>query len=292
MAALSTFTSSSDVAHVIDAEVIDEFVDNYQYEPPVGVSVAAMRPGQGNIPVRFIRLGEITVPSGTHSETDDADDVEVASAEETITPGLVIFRFPIPDELMAAANGRGIPAEALANCLDAAANRLDIDTLASSTSATLTTGSIASSCTLQALRAARAYTKAQRIKPGPMGFGLVLHHDAAAQLEESMGSAAAPRAFGQGDMERFGMVAGYQGTLLDLQVFEAGNVAAESTGWSNFITPIGRGGGLGLVMNELPHICPTRGDDGELRATTYFITRMWYGAGLANRLKLVEFLSS
>lgn len=292
MAALGTFTASSDVAHILDAEVIDDFVDNYSYHPPVGVAVASTRPGKGNTPVRFTRLGAITVPSGTHSETDDADDVEIASAEESITPGLVIFRFPIPDELMAAAGGRGVPAEALAECLDAAVNRLDVDTLASSTSATQTYGAITDAFTLQHLRAAKAYAKGLRVKPGPLGMALVLHTDAASQLEESMHTSGATVPWGAASMDTFGLVAGYQGMLEGFQVFESGNVAAETTGWSNFITPIGRGGGLGLVMNELPNIRMSRGDDGELRATTYFITRMWYGCGMANRLKLVEVLSS
>lgn len=293
MAALATFTSSADVAHVVDTEVIDEFVDNYSYDPPVALSVARTRGGKGNIPVRFTRLGAITVPAGTHSETDDADDVEIASAESSITPGLVIFRFPIPDELMAAAGGRGVPAECLAECLDAAVQRMEVDLLAASTAATLSVGAITEPMTLARLRAMRAYFKANRIKPGPLGAACVLHTDAAATLEDSMASTGATKPFSDRDMDRFGLVTGYQGSFLDLQMFETGNVAAESTGNSNFITPIGaRFGGLGCVLNELPNIRVTRGDDGELRATTYFITRMWYGAGLANPTKFVECLSA
>jgi hypothetical protein len=292
MAALTTVTTVSDVAHIVDAEQIDEFVDNYSYHPPVGVAVARSRPGKGNVPIRFTRLGAITVPSGTHTESDDADDVEILSAEESITPGLVIFRFPIPDELMAGAAGRGVPGEALAECLDAAVNRLDVDTLASSTSATQTYGAITDAFTLEHLRAAKAYAKSLRIKPGAQGMALVLHGDAVAQLEGSMHSSGATVPWGQGSMDQFGLVGGYQGVLHGLQVFESSNVAAETTGWSNFITPIGRDGGLGLVMNEAPNIRMSRGDDGELRATTFFITRMWYGCGMANRLKLLEVLSS
>lgn len=292
MAVLSPVTTVSDVAHIVDAEQIDEFVDNYSYHPPVGVAVAATRPGKGNVPIKFTRLGAITVPSGTHTETEVATDVEIASAEESITPGLVIFRFPIPDELMAGAAGRGVPGEALAECLDAAANRLDVDTLASSTSATQTYGAITDAFTLAHLRAAKAYAKGLRVKPGPSGMALVLHTDAVAQLEESMHTSGATVPWGQGGMDQFGLIGGYQGILHGLQVFESGNVAAETTGWSNFITPIGRGGGLGLVMNELPNIRMSRGDDAELRATTFFNVRMWYGAGMANRLKLVEVLSS
>src|SRR6187551_30684 len=99
MVALTTYTGLADMAEVIPTELLGQFIAAYAYEPRVADSIAWVRPGKGNIPVRYPRWSAAaTVPSGTVAETVDSADVEVDLTESSITPGMVRFRMPISDE--------------------------------------------------------------------------------------------------------------------------------------------------------------------------------------------------
>lgn len=291
---LATFTSSTDVEELIKTEEIDDFVAGFEYAPPVGLGISWMRGGTGSVPIRFPRWNELSLASvSAHAETVDAVDLDMTTTESSLQPAIIIFRLPIPDEMVASANRGDVPAGMLAEAIVAFLNRMDSDSLATSTGATLQTGSIATAFNLQAFRAAKAYYKAQRIPQSPQGTAMVLSHDAAGALDEAMGSTGASFAITDDDMARFGWSSGYQGRFQGLFMFESDNVAAESTGNSNFITPIGaRMSGLGAVINEMPNIRPTRGDDGESRATSFFNIRAYYATGLVNPRRFVEVLSA
>ncbi len=120
---------------------------------------------------------------------------------------------------------------------------------------------------------------------------VVLGNSAAGSLFESMGSTGASYALSPEDMQRFGIQSGYQGKLIGQNVFQSNNVAADSTGFSNFMVPSGSSS-LGVVVEEMPNLRPTRGDDAESRATSYVVVRAWWGASIINPRQFIEVLSS
>lgn len=291
MSALSTAITSTDVEELIETELIDAFVAGFEYPDPVGILVADKKPGRGNIPVRFPRWNELDLSSigSSHTETNNAVDVEMDTTESSITPAMRIFRMPFADEAEVASQGK-VPAGALAEALIALRNVMDVNILAASTSATLTTGAIATALTLQGLRSALVYFGTQDI-PSAMPK-IVLGRTASGSLWESMGSTGATYALSPDDLKK-GLAGrgGYKGMLLDAQIFVSSNVAAESTGFSNFMVPSERSS-LGVVVQEMPNLRPTRGDDAESRATSYVVVRAWWGAGIVNPRQFVELLSS
>jgi hypothetical protein len=287
---LSTFTSSVDIEELIPTELVDEFVAGFEYPLGAGMLVAQRKPGRGNIPVRFPRWNQIDLSGiGTsHAETVDAVDVDTTTTESSITPAMQIFRMPFPDEADVASLGK-VPAQALAEALRALGNRIDVNVLAASTSATLATGAVGTALTLQGLRAAIMYANAQNI-PTP-SYNVVLSNSAAGSLWESMGSTGATYALSADDLTRFGAQSGYQGRLLGQGIFQSNNVATESTGFSNFMVPV-NSSSLGVVVQEMPNLRPTRGDEAELRAVSFVVVRAWWGAGIINPRQFVELLSS
>lgn len=289
---ISTFTGLSAAQHIVPTEEIDGFIAGYEYPIPVSMALAWVVPGTGSTPHRFPRWGEITVPGGTVAETVAFADANISTAEGTGTPGMVGFRMPISDEVVAAATG-GVPAAVLIEGIRALTNRMDSDLCGISTSATNATGAITDTFTLAKFRSALAAYKALRIPDSPFGHAMVLDHGPAAALLESLHSSAATLLVSQGDSMGLGPVAGRIGRLYGVEVFETGNVAAESTGKSNFMTPIGAThSGLGLVLSKMPHIEVSRGDDATARKVTYYVFAAWYAAALANTRRFLEVLSA
>ncbi len=284
---LTTFTGVADVTEVIPADLIGDFIRGYSYEPRVADAIAWMRPGKGNVPVSYPRFDQATVPAGTVAETVDGTDVEVTLSESTITPAVVRFRMPISREAMAGAQ-IGVPAGVLANQMEALMDRVDSDALSSSTSATQTVLATTTAFDLDALDTVVADVRARRWRAP-----LVLHDDPLDALETSIRQSGSPWAIKKEERLAEGLGAGYQGSIRGLDVFLSGNVAVEGAGWSNFATPIGAGrSGLGIVMNQLPSVTMTQGDEATNRFSTFWHFAAWYGTGLTDPAHLVECLSS
>ena len=294
MAALTTFTSTTDLTEMIETEKIDDLLYGFNRPPPTYMQVARLRPGQGNIPVRFIKIDDMDLSSvADPGQTVDATDFELTTSESSITPALLRFRVPIPDEVVAAVgNTTKVPAQLVIEAVTSFEDEIDIDGWAVTTGATQQTGALTTVFTMQGLRSAKAYAKSVNLPSGPMGLALVLHTTPAGTLDESLGSTGATLARVEGDFARFGWESGFQGRFHDIAVFESPNVAADSPGHSNVITPIGISSGLGAVVNEMPNVRVTRGDDAELRATTYFNIRAWFGVGIINPTRVVEILTT
>lgn len=290
---LSTYVGTSEFTEVIQTELIPQTIAAYEYEPTVALTIAWAKPGKGNVPNRFPRINALSVPAGTVAETVDHTDVNVDLAESSVTPGMVRFRIPISDEASVMAES-GIPTDVLRSALDAMLVRLDTDLLAASTSATLSTGAITNAFTLDQFHSARQYYRAQRIEQFGGRHAMVLHYDAMDALEDSIRNSSSPWVIKSGDGRLAeGLGSQYQGNMNGLEIFCSGNVAAETTGNSNFITPMGAGlSGLGVVMNEMPSIKLERGNEGELRASSFYHCRMWYGTGIVNPRRFVEVLSA
>lgn len=290
MAALTTYTGTADTGQ-IPADLLDTFIQNWEYVEPTMTGIAWSRPGKGNVPVRFARWNQVTVPAGTKAESDLAPDVEITTSEQTATPGLVKFRMPISDELMEGAIG-GIPAGAIVEGLRALVNRVDSDIGSVSTSATQTYGLATDVFTLAHFRGAMAAYKALDVPAAPMGHAAVLGHTSAGQLFESLHSTSATIPTSRGDGILFGPQSGYLFTLHGFGVWESGNVAVEGVGHSNFMTPIGElNSGLGLAVVRAPYVVRTRADEGETRGVDFYHLQAWYGTTLTNPNRLLEVLA-
>lgn len=290
---LTTYVGTTEFTEVIQTELIPQAIAAYEYEPTVGLVVAWSKPGKGNIPNRFPRMNALTVPAGTVAETVDHTDVNVDITESSVTPGMVRFRIPISDEAVAEAEA-GIPTDVLRGALDAMMVRLDTDLCSSSTAATLSVGSTAVSFGLDQFHAARQYYRAQRIEQFGGSHALVLDYTPMDALENSIRNSSSPWALKRDDQRLVeGLGSQYQGTMNGINVFCTGSVAAQAPGFSNFMTPMGAGlSGLAIVLNELPSIKMERGNEGELRASSFYHCRMWYGTGICNPRRFVEVLSA
>lgn len=289
MAALGTFTGLSAADDVVPTEQLTNFIQGFEYAIPVGVAISWKRQGTGSMAVRFPRWGSVTVPAGTKAETDTFSDANISSSEESITPGLVGFRFPLSDELQVMALG-GIPASALREAMSALINRMDVDVLASSTSATNTAGAVTDDYTLSRFRSDLAAYWALKIPPSGSGTVLTLHLNGAIDLVNSLGSTAAVFAKQSGDTLQIGPSAGFLGNLYGCAVYASPNVPVEGAGHSGMLTPIGDESFYGLVLQEMPGVVATRADEAENRASTFYHFRAWYGAGMTNRNRGLEIL--
>lgn len=290
MAALGTAITSTDVEETIETELISDYFAGFEYPDLVGMLVATRVVAQGTVPVRFPRLNEIVLSGiGTsHTETNNATDVEVDTTESSITPAMQIARLPISDESDINSKGR-FKLKTLEDFVVAMSARMDASILASSTSATLQTGAVASSLTLDRLRDALIYASSQDIPAA--SYDVVLAQSAAGALWQSIGTTAANFAVSESDLKVMGNRSGFMGSLFGHRIFKSSNVATETTGYSNFLVPSGDSS-LGVAVVEMPNVRMTRGDDAESRATTYFVVRAWWGAGIINPNRFVELLSA
>lgn len=291
MAALTTAVTSTDVEETIETELIAPYFAGFEYPDPVSLMVAhKVTSTQGTVPIRFARLSEFDLSGiGTsHTETNNAVDVEVDTTESSITPALQIARLAISDESETNSKGR-FKLKMLEDYVMAMVNRMDASILSASTSATLQTGAVASALTLDRLRDALIYASSQDIPAA--SFDVVLAQSAAGAVWSSIGTTSANFAVRPEDLQVMGNRGGYMGSLFGHRIFKSSNVATESTGYSNFLVPSGDSS-LGAAIVEMPNIRVTRGDDAETRATTYFVVRAWWGGGIINPRRFVEVLSS
>lgn len=288
---ITTYTGTTEAAEVVLVENVDAYLFGYHYPAPSGVAIVATKPGKGTVPVRFPRLGAIAVPAGTLAETVDAVDVNVDLSENTITPARVAFTMPISDDLVMNQIGNGIPVVVLNDAIRAVYSRIHSDLLAASASSTSATGALADVFTLERYRSAKAAWRATEVQDDGAGVAMMLHGDTFQALEESAASSGSPFALRPQDSPLFAHTHGYQGTIGGFELFSSSQVAADSTGHSNWITPIGDMSGLGMVMSVLPKIVTHRGNDGERRATTYAHITTYFGVGIVNQTRFLEVLA-
>jgi len=284
---LATFLGTSDAQHIVRAEQIEAFLDGFNYPPPVSVGLCSTIAGKGNVPHRFPRLGQLSVPAGTLAETVDATDVTVTTAEATITPARVGFAVPISEDLLMGQDFEAMPVAVLEAIVQACFFRINADLCAAVAAGTTNTiGAVTDIFTLDHLRTAKASARALNL---PDQLALVVHSDGLGALEESAETAGSP--FAMPAATEFSMFPGYQGRLRGLELFWDTQVTAESSGHDNYIAPIGQGSGLGVVMSTAPKITMHEGNDGLRRAVTYAHVKMRYGVGVRNVTRVLEVLS-
>lgn len=289
---LTTFTGTSEMTEVIETELLDGAIADFEYEPLSALVVAGKVAGKGNIPKRFARWNTLSIPGAALgiAETVDAPYANVDITESSITPAMIRFLMAISDEVKVSALG-GIPAGALAQGLEALNQQMNDDLCNVSTGATSTTGAYTTSFDLSAFRTMRQAYRAMELQK----FGvaaLVLHDDALDPLETAIDQSASMWALKQSDSLSRELGADYQGRLRGFEVFRDPSVVAASGGRSNFATPMGLGGGLTLVINEMPSVRYTRGDTAENRASDFYHFRCWKGQGISNPRRFLEVRSA
>ena len=284
---LATYLGTSEAAHIVRAENIDAFLAGYNYPPPVTMGLATMRQGMGNVPQRFARLGQLSVPAGTLAETVDATDVNVSTSEVAITPARVAFTVPISEDLLMGQDFSAMPAAVLSAIIEACMFRINADACAAIAAGTTSTiGAVTDIFTLDHLRTAKAAARALNLADQ---LALVVHTDGLGALEESAETAGSP--FAMSAASDFAMFPGYQGKLRGLELFWDAQVTAESSGHDNYISPMGELSGLGIVMSTQPTITMHEGNDGLRRAVTFAHVKMRYGVGVRNVTRILEVLS-
>lgn len=290
MAAPSTQTDTASLAELVPTERISEWVDGYNYAMRVGLAIVATIPGVGSIPQRSARWDQLVPTASTKSEGDDFTQIEHTTSEESATPGIVGFETSLTDEVVAGV--RGIRELHLVECINSLSDRMDADILAASTGATNTVGSTTRIYNREAFSADAAAYRALNIAGAEfMDHAFCGHGDAFRDLDLDEVLTAAVKA-GTDGFRVLASTAGYMGPYGGFQMFQSNNVAAEAPGWSNFMTPIGLGrSGLMCVLTQNPTVEENRGRDGARAASTYYVFRAWYGAGMRNRTRLLECLS-
>lgn len=288
---LTTFVGTPEMTEVIKSELLPDFIDEYEYLARIWMAVAGVSGGKGNIPKRFGRWNQLTIPAGAIGigETVSAPDATIDMTESTITPAMTRFRLPISDQVFVEAE-TGIPVGALQGGLEAMADLIDTNVLAVSTAATMSTGAVIDAFQLPELETTMQTYRALEL-PAPAGVALVLHDDALNPLETDIRVSQSPYTLTESDTLSMELGPAYQGRIRGFDVFRSARVAATGAGRSNFATPIGASGGLGVVVNELPRVVRTRGDDAENRASTFWHFRMWLGQGIRNPRRFLEVLS-
>ena len=290
MAAPATQIDTTSVTELVPTERISEWVDGYNYAMRVGLAIVATIPGVGSIAQRSARWDQLVPTASTKAEGDDFTQIEMTTAEESATPGIVGFETSLTDEVVAGV--RGIRELHLIEAVNSLSDRMDADILAASTGATNTVGSTTRVYNREAFSADAASYRALNIAGGEfMDHAFAGHGDAFRDLDLDEVLTAAQKAGGDG-FRVLAATAGYMGPFGGFQMFQSNNIAAEAPGWSNFMTPIGLGrSGLMCVLTEGPKVEENRGRDGARAASTYYVFRAWYGAGMRNRTRLQECLS-
>lgn len=288
MPVLTDFQGVADESEVIPVELIGDFIQEFEYPNRVGLGLVWAQPGRGNVPRTFPRWDELTdtsgpttgVPAGTKAESDQFDYREVPMSENTITPGLVGFRIFRSDEADAASPA-GVPAGMLAAGLDALMDRMDTDLLSSITSLTNSEGLVTDTYDLVRFRSDVAAFKLLNV-PGMATKAAVISSGMAQELYESLHTSQATLVT-TGGAPNLGPEAGYQGDLQRVQIYESQNLPVSGAGRAGVMTALGdRQSCLGAVINEMPNVTTTRGDDSDSRAGRQYVLRMWYGFGVTN----------
>ncbi len=290
---LTTYTGTGEAEEIIPTEILSTTIDAYEFSPRVGLIVGGVVPGKGNIPKRFARWNQLTIPGAAIGigETVDAPDANVDMTESTVTPARIRFRLPVSTELLAEAAVPGIPAGALQQGLEALMSQLETDILGASNSATTTVNAVTDAFEIPEFQATRQTYRGMEL--GAFGVpALVLHDDALDDLEAAIDGSTSIYLMKESDTLKRELGDAYQGRLRGFEVFRAPSVSAEGAGWSNFATPMGLGGGLVTVMNAMPNVVMSDGDEAHNRAVKFFHFELWKGQGLRNPRRFLEVLSS
>lgn len=287
MVALTTFTSTTDVEELIPVEEIDGFVYDLERPLPLALRLVHVRSCNGLVPVRFPRWNALSGAPAERAggETDIFVDVDITTTESSLTAAFRGFRLPFPDEISKSSPVIGVEAGAVMQAFKDFDDLIDTDILSVTTSATQSTGAVTDEYNIARFQADKLTYKALNL-PAAQPV-LLMSQEGYSELETSIMSSGATLQDGGLDL---GPNSGVKGTFRGFWVVETANIASESTGSSGIMMPIGREGGIGIVVDEMPNARPTRSTEGEQRATDFVVLRAMYGVGLINPRRVLEVL--
>ena len=110
----------------------------------------------------------------------------------------------------------------------------------------------------------------------------VISHGMAQQLYDDLHTSEA-RFVTTGGAPNLGPESGYQGDLQRVQIYESQNLPVSGAGRAGVMTSMGaQNSCIGAVINEMPKVTTTRGDDSDSRAGRQYVLRCWYGFGISH----------
>lgn len=284
-------TTSTSAIELIPAEYIPTYVMHLQRPLTVGKMLAWRVAGTVGVPYKFPTLEAVAVPAGTKTEVADFTRSAMTFAETSITPAFIGEELALTDEAVkgAAASRIGLSQVIIEDRVAALENRIDQDLLAVSKSATNTVGAVTDVMTETKLLAGLHLYRT--LEPNGTTM-VVLGHLAAADLKSSFFTSGAT-AINQQSFAKGALSGSYLGSLYGAEIWQSGNVAAETTGKSNFITGMGApGSGIGFVVDEDIGAEYNRGAEGARSALSFVVLRACYGVGITRADKIVEVLSN
>ncbi len=293
MVALTRFQGVADEAEVIPAELIEDFIAGFEFAPRVGITLAWGRPGRGNVPVNFPRWDAMAdgVPSAK-AETDEFVERDIAMSESSITPAMFGFALKRSDEANAGSPA-GVAAGMLVQGLENLWDDMDDSVQGSITSITASEGLVSDTYDLARYRADIAAYKLLNLGSAGSGHVAVVTPTMADELITALHTSGATIVNSRGDTLELGPEAGFVGSLHGVGVYESQKLPVSTTGRAGAMFPAGqRTSPLGIVVNELPNVRHTRGDEMERRAADQYILRCWYGVGVTNPRKGQQILGA
>ncbi len=290
---LTTFQGVADEAEVIPSELIESFIAAYEFKVPVGLAVSWGRPGRGNVPVNYPRWDQMVggVPSAK-AETDEFEERDIAMSESSITPAMFGFALKRSDEADAGSPA-GVEAGMLVEGINYLVDDMDDAVLGSITSITASEGLVTDTYNLTRFRADIAAYKLLNLRRGPLGHVALVSSGMANELITDLHTSSATIVTGSGDTLALGPEDGFIGSMHGFALYETQGLPVSGAGRAGAMFPAGsRVSPLGVVVNELPNVRTTRGDEMERRAATQHILRCWYGVGVTNPRKGQQILGA
>jgi hypothetical protein len=286
MAQLTRYQGLADEAEVIPSEEIESFIAGFNFRARVGLGLAWGRPGRGNVPVNYPRWDAMAdgVPAAK-DETDEFVERDIAMSESTITPAIFGFALKRSDEANAGSPA-GVQAGLLIQGLETLMESIDEDVLGSVASITASEGAVTDPYDLSRFRSDVAAYKLLNVSAGPLGHVAVVSSGMAFDLTTALHSSGATLVTSAGDTLGLGPSDGFLGSLHGFGVYETQALPVSTTGRAGAMMPAGQmASPLGIVVNEMPRVETTRGDEMARRAATQHILRAWYGVGVTNPTK-------
>lgn len=284
MAALDTFISTADVGEVIASEDIADFIYSLERPLPIAMSIAWAQPARGVVPVVFPRWNEFSDEPAERAggESDEFVDAEIDMDSSQIQAAFRGFKITTAHEV-SKSTSFGVGAGVLVEALRLFDQLIDTDTLAVLSTATEDTGDVTDTYDFARFQADKLVFKAMHTPTDDVA--LVLTDVAYSQLETVILASGATLQPGSG--LDFGPHPGYKGGYRGFQVFESYNLANETTGAAGAILPVGRAGGLGIAVDEMPNVRAEM-TNRETRAIDAWVLRAMYGVGVTNPRRMLK----
>lgn len=294
MAAVSNATTIAALTEVINSELIPSAYAVAVNTPYLASVLAREIPlsGAGTRTLAYPIFPKVAAASAL-TETDEVDSVQVTPSETTISATLVEQSTFLSRQSMGASvvDSVGLCTNRV---LDAIWEKRDDDLVGLSASMTNSIGDNATTNDISNYNAVMTAFRAQAKAPGMVG--MVLHPDAARDLNASAISSGAPFFGGQLgqslNQATMGANQGFRQVTMDgITVFISDRVpTADTSGWGNFVFELGESNPLGYVpaQDGAPRV---EAEWWQTRQGWWFTATADYGVGILDQARCLEFIS-